>query len=290
MKKLQLSILYVVLLSLLISGAILLSKPEDKSKYNSRTIENEESRVVVADNSQESVNAYKNEISKNETINVINNGAGINLHANLIEDKSGHVTLCLVYKLNGKLIAKNINTSNVSEIRNIFRFREVYGSGYRLDNMILNQKMNTLYFSVEGKKDKKYTHTAVYSYNLKSLKVEKVFKDLGNFSEFSISPDGKYNAFSYVSCPQNISGNEKNIVVIIHCSDNKLMLNSNEDILTKQYDKSNLYVYSYDFIKWQNNNVCELRQRIKAKDGSQKVKEQTVIYNVISNKLSEEMK
>lgn len=287
MKKLHLSILYVVLLSLLISGAILLSKPVEKNSYNRETINNEKSNAVVANYPQETVKAYKNEISKNETINIFNNRVDIDLHANLIEDKSGQVSLCLAYKLNGKPITKNIDTSKVVEIRNIFRFREVYGSGYRLENMILNEKMNKLYFCVEGRKDKKYTHTAVYSYSLKNSKIEKLFYGVGNFSKFYVSPDEKYNAFSYVNCPQNISSNEKNTVVIINCSNNKLMLNSNEDILQKQYDKSNLYVYSYDFIKWRNNNICEIRQRIKAKDGSQKVEEQSVIYNVTSNKLSE---
>jgi hypothetical protein len=286
MKKLYLSILYVVLLSLLIGGAILLSKPVEKSKYNKGTIEIKKSNDIVSDNSQESVNAYKNEILKNETIKVFNNEADINLHANLVEDKSGQVLLCLSYKSNGKVINKNIGTSNVSEIRNIFRFREVNANGYRLNNMILNKKMNKLYFCVEGKKDKKYTHTSIYSYSLKNSKIEKVFYGFGNFSQLSLSPDGKYYVFSYLWSPQNIIRNEKNIVIITRCSDNKPILNSNEDIITKQNANSNdLYVYSYDFIKWQNNSICELRQRIKAKDDSQKVKEHTVFYNVKLNKI-----
>ncbi|MHB8066230.1 MAG: hypothetical protein ACYDG2_27030 [Ruminiclostridium sp.] len=305
MKKIHLSILYVVMLSLLVSGAILLSKPAEKGGNNSKTTDNEKSNTaVVADNSRESVSAYKNEIAKNEIIKVSNNEADINLHANLIEDNSGQVSLCLTYNLNGKRIKKNIDTSNVAEIRNIFRFREVYGNGYRIDNMILNEKMNKLYFCVKGRKDKKYTHTSIYSYNLENSKIEKIIYALGDFSKFSFSPDGKYNAFSYLGSPQNTNYNEKTMVVIIRCSDNKLVLNSNEDtleklykisdehvysngdILEKQYDISNeLYVYSYNFIKWKNNNICELSQRIKAKDDSIKVKEQTVYYNVISKKL-----
>jgi hypothetical protein len=307
MKKLHLSILYVVLLSLLISGAILLSKPVEKNKYNIENIDNKKSKAVVAENSQESINAYKNEISKNETINVFNNHADIDLHANLREDKSGQVSLCLAYKLNGKLFTKNINTSKVSEIRNIFRFREVYGSGYRLDNMTLNEKMKKLYFCVRGRKDKKYTHTAVYSYDLKNSKIEKIIYNIGEFSKFSFSPNGKYNAFSYISYPQNISRNEKSIVVIMNCLDNKFILNSNKDMVQKLYEESDdlyynndnlveneyqkpndLFIYSYDFIKWRNNNICELRQRIKAKDGSIKEKEQALFYNVITNEISDE--
>jgi len=280
-KKLRLSIIYVVLLSLFIGGAILFSKPTDKGRYNSKTFDNGKSNTVIADNNQESINAYKNESSKNEILDVFNNGANIDLHANLIENKSGQVSLNLAYKLNGKLITKKLDTSNISEIRNIFRFREQHGKGYRLNNIILNEKMNKLYFYVEGKKDRNYTHTTIYSYGLKDSKIEKILYDFGDFSEFSFSPNGKYNAFSYLSCSQNITHNEKSIVVIIRCSDNKIMLNSNKDILEKQDDKGNdLYVYSYNFIKWQNNNICELRQKINVKYDSQKVINHTIFYNL----------
>lgn len=289
MKKLHLSILYVVLLSLLIGGAILLSKPADKSRYNNETIVDEKSNTVIAGNIKKSVNENKKEISKNESIKVINNAADTDLHVNLVEDMSGQVSLNLSYKLSGKLVTKKIDTLKVSEIRNIFKFRELYGNGYRVNNVILNKKMNKVYFSVEGKQDKRNTHTTIYCYDLKNSKIDKLFYDLGTFSKFSVSPDGKYSVFSYISCPQNIYRNEKNIVVIIRCSDNKPMLNSNEDFFGKQDDKSNnLYVYSYHFIKWQKNSICELRQSIKAKDNSQKEQEQTIFYNIISK--SGEMK
>ncbi len=287
-KKLRLSIMYVVLLSILIGGAILLSKPTDKGKYNIKTTVNENSNAVVTEDEQESVNAYKNEISKNETINVFNNGSDIDLHANLIEDRSGQVSLNLEYKLNGKLVKKKLDTSNLSEIRNIFRFREQQGKGYQLNNMILNDKMNKLYFCVEGKKYKNYAYTSIYSYNLDDLKIERVIYDLGKFSNFSISPDKKYTAFSYEVCPQNIRSNEKSIVVVIRCSDNKIVLNSNKHKIGKQDEINNdFYVYSYDFIKWKNNNTCELRQRINAKDNSQQVIKQTIFLN-LDSKLSKE--
>jgi len=289
-KKLRLSITYVVLLSILIGSAILISKPVDKSRYDSKATDNQKWSTVVADNSQESVKANKNDVSKSETISVFHNGSDIDIHANLVENKNGQVSLNLVYKANGKLITKNIDTSNVTEIRNIFRFREKYGSGYRLNNMILNKKMNKLYFCVEGKKDKNYIHTTIYSYGLQNSKIEKIYYDIGAFSDFSISPDGKYNAFSYVGSPQNIIHNERNIAVIIRCLDNKLVLNSNVDIIRKQYGNINdIYIYSYSFIKWRSDSICELSEKIKSKDGSQKVKVETVYYNVISNQISDKI-
>lgn len=287
-KKLRLSIIYVVLLSLLIGGAIMLSKPTEKSKYNIKTTVNKNSNAVVTEDDQESVNAYKNEISKSEIINVFNNVSDIDLHANLIEDKSGQVSLNLVYKLNGKLVEKKLDTSNLSEIRNIFRFREQQGKGYQLNNMILNDKMNKLYFCVEGKKNKNYAYTSIYSYSLDDLKIERLIYDLGKFNKFYISPDKKYNAFSYEVCPQNVSSNEKSIVVVIRCSDNKIVLNSNKDKIGIQDGiNNNFYVYSYDFIKWKNNNTCELRQSINSKDESQQETKQTILVN-IDNRLCKE--
>lgn len=280
-KKLRLSITYVVLLSIIVGSAILISKPGDKSRPYREAIDNNKGNTVT-DNSTESMNPYSNEISKNETINVFNNGSNIDLRANLLENKNGQVSLSLTYQSNGKLIIKNIGTSNVAEIRSIFRFRDKYGSGYRLNNMILNEKMNKLYFSVEGKKDNIYTRTTIYSYGLNDSKIEKIYYDLGVFSDFNISPDGKYAAFSYLSNPQNIVQNEKNIVVILRCSDNKLVLNSNKDMIQEQIGNINdLYTYNYGFIKWKSNSICELSQKIKSKDGSLEVKEEKVYYNVV---------
>lgn len=295
-KKLRLSIIYVVLLSLLIGSAILFSKPTDKSRDSKNPVNIDKSKTFAKDSSISDIDAYNNEffesnnLVKKETIDVFNNEAGIDLHANLVENKNGQVLLSLAYKLNGKLVTKNIDASNITEIRNIFGFRKKYGNGYKLKNMLLNKKSDKLYFSIEGKQKDKYTQTSIYSYNLKNSKIEKVFYDVGVFSNFSISPDGKHNAFSYLNCPQNITHNEKNIVVIIRCSDNKLELNSNKIILGKQIEKSNdFYVYSYHFIKWRSNNICQLSQRFWAKDGSQKEKEQTIFYNVSLNKLSDKM-
>ena len=295
-KKLRLSIVYIVLLSLLIGSAILLSKPVDKNREIKNSINVDKSNISDKDNSDQDINAYKNEIFdsndlvKKEAINVFNNGTDLDLHANLVENKNGQVSLNLAYKLKGKLITKNIDATNITEIRNIFRFREKYGSGYKLKNMLLNRKKDMIYFLVEGKQREKYTQTSIYSYNLKNSKIEKIFYDLGVFSEFSVSPDGKYNAFSYLNCPQNITRNEKSIVVIIRCADNKLVLNSREDITKKQFNKNNdLFVYSFRFIKWRSNSICQLSKIITTKDGSQKEREQSLFYNVSLNKMSEKV-
>lgn len=289
-KKSQLSIIYVVLLSIFIGGAILYSMPINKIKYGSRDIKDDSINNIITKNKQLSVNAYKNELLKSEAIIVRNNNADINLHANLVEDKSGQVSLQLEYKEKGKLITKAIDTADITEIRNIFRFRDKYGNGYKLNNMVLNQKNNKLYFYIEGKQDRKYTHTTIYSYDFKNTQTEKVFYDLGSFNDFSVSPNEMNSAFSYLSCPQDISNNERRTIVIMRCSDNKLLLNSCEDIRIKQYESANdIFVYSYDFIKWCNNNICELRQKIKAKDNSQEIKERTIFYDVISNTLSDQV-
>ncbi len=278
MNKLYLSILYVVLLSLLISGAILLSKPTKENMYRATSNRNININTVLTYPDRKSISSYNNYKLRNEAIKIQFNSSDIDLHAYLVEDMSGQVSINLNYKIDGKYITKKIEASSVAEIRNMFRFREQQGKGYRLSNMILNKDMYKVYFLVERKKEQKYTQTSIYSYDLVNSKIERITYDLGAFSKFSLSPDGKYNAISYEVCPQNISGNEKSVVVIIRCSDNKIILNSNEGIIDSL--QNNFYVYGYNFVKWKNNDICELSQEIKAKDEINNVEKQTILYKI----------
>lgn len=288
MKKLYLSILYVVLLSILIGGTILFSKPEPVIKERNNSPVNLE--INRSSNHKENWTEEFNGLVRQEHIKIFNNEADVDLHANLAENKNGQVTLNLAYKLNGDLITKSIDASNVTEIRNIFRFRDKYGSGYKLNNMFLNKQYDKLYFCVEGRKNKNYSHKFIYSYDLKKEGIKRIYYDLGIFSEFSMSPQEKYNAFSYVASPQNMPVNEKSTVVIIRCSDNKLVLVSSRDFNHEELENDrDIYVYSYEFIKWKSNDICELKQKIKSKDGSQKPIEKTIYYNAASKKISDKI-
>ncbi|PYG88575.1 hypothetical protein LY28_01426 [Ruminiclostridium sufflavum DSM 19573] len=273
MRKLYLSILYVLLLSLVISGAILLSKPSEKNRA-AGNIGN-----IGASYIKNSL--YISRELKKEEIEVVNNSPDIDLHAYLAEDKYGRVSLNLTYSLSGRRIIKKIDKSSLPEIRNMFSFRELSGEGYRLYSMILNKNMKKLYFYAERKKDKKYTHTTVYSYNMENSQIEKIIYGYGEFSKFFISPEGEYNAFSYKVCPLNISGNEKTVTIIISCSNDKIVFNSDADSVRKPIGTTgNFYVYSYDFIGWRLNSICELNQQIRAKDNQRNMIKSTVKYNL----------
>lgn len=286
-KKLRLSISYVVLISLFVGGTILYSKPADKSKFTSKSVyeKNYDASLI-----NENKSIYdKNIIVKSENINISNNAPEIDLRASLTENNTGQVSLALSYKLKGKNIAKNLDTSSIAEIRNIFRFREKYKSGYRLKNMILNRKMNKLYFCVEGRKEKSSFHTTIYSYNLDNEKAEKIFYNIGQFSNFFISPDESFNAFSYSDGKSTDQGN-KNLVVILCCRDNSFILNDSMDSSGKTIgEDSYMFAYSYEFVKWHSADTCILKQRAGIKDGSRKVSEQPVYYNVASNKLYDKL-
>ncbi len=293
MRKLYLSILYVVAISVLISVTILFSKPQagfsnqsykisvDKAANNQNDLMKEPKTVNSKSNSH-------TQIHKHEDINIFNNNAKVNLHADLAENENGLVTLNLAYNLNGKLVTKSIAASEINEIRNIFKFRDKYRSGFTLKNMLLNEKMNRIYLCVEGRRDRKYSRTSMYSYDMKNSRIEKVFYDEGEFDNFALSPDGRYNAFTYSSSPQNLSYNEKGVLIILDCENNELVFNSNNNI--KQSDPEliyDLYIYSYSFVKWRDNNTCEFRQRIRAKDGLQKDLEKTLIYNLETKEISD---
>ncbi len=294
MRKLYLSILYVVAISVLISVTILFSKPQAGFSNRSYKISVDKSANNQNDLMKEpkTVNSSKSnshtQIHKHEDINIFNNNSKVNLHADLAENENGLVTLNLAYNLNGKLVTKSIAASEINEIRNIFKFRDKYRSGFTLKNMLLNEKMNRIYLCVEGRRDRKYSRTSMYSYDMKNSRIEKVFYDEGEFDNFALSPDGRYNAFTYSSSPQNLSYNEKGVLIILDCENNELVFNSNNNI--KQSDPEliyDLYIYSYSFVKWRDNNTCEFLQRIRAKDGLQKDMEKTLVYNLETKEISE---
>ncbi len=276
-KKLFISISYVVLLSLLIAGAILLSKPTNKSNI---TQEN----ALTNDNLKNGIFAYKNEINRKEDIKIVNNPQILDLHANLIENMNGEVTIDISYKIEGKKLNKTIGTSKIPEIRNLLRFRETYKKGYHIGNMLVNDKKQKLYFYVRGRGDDKFTQTWLYTYDLKTSRVDKLFYDIGDFSDYYLSPNGKYIAFAYLNNLINQNQSQKSKVVIIRCKDNKIIFNGDRDINGKIIGQnSGLYIYKYDFIKWENSDICLLKQISEIKDGTHKMQEQNVYYNVVEN-------
>jgi hypothetical protein len=251
----------------MIGSAILLSKPAERSR---------ESKSVLNDtkvNINHSKKTNQSLFTKKEVIDVLNNHSDIAISAELIEDMNGQVLLNLSYKLKGKQVTCSIDSKNISELRNLFRFREEHKDGYRIIDMILNIEMKKIYFKVEKRKNHGYYNTSIYSYDLQNSIVNKVYYDIGLFGEFYISPDGKFNAFTYRD-----KFSEKTI--IIRCQDDGPLL------IDQFKEDSSLYSYSYDFMKWKSNSICELKQKILIKDGSQTIIEKIVFYNVITNALS----
>ncbi len=265
-RKLHLSILYVILLSLLIGSAILFSKPSERRE--SRSVLNDQKNGI-----DQSANADFNQHTKKEAINVINNHPDIGAYAELNEDIHGQVSLKLRYKLEGNTIINSLDTKDITELRNIFEFRDEYKDGYRVKDMTLNRALKKLYFKVERRKTDNYYNTSVYSYDLHHSKLNKIYYDVASFGKFFISPDGKYNAFSY-------KYNSNITTAIITCS------NDNITLIEQPEKDSSLYSFSYDFIKWKGENLCELKEKVEVKDGSQSIIEKTAYYDIVTNKWS----
>ncbi len=278
-KKLYISISYVVLLSLLIAGAILLSKPTNKSNIPPKN-------PLTKDNLNNGILAYKKEINRKKDIEVVNNPQILDIHANLTENMNGEVTMDISYKIKGKKLNKTINTSEIPEIRNLIRFRETYKKGYQIDKILVNGKKEKLYFYVRGRDDNSLTQTWVYTYNLKTSRADKLFYDIGDFSDFYLSPEGKYTAFAYRDTPEQQNNIKKNRVIIIRSEDNKIIFNGDRDVNGKIIGQdSGLYIYKYDFIKWEDSENCLLKQISEIKDGTHNIQEQNVYYNVVENRI-----
>ncbi len=278
-KKLVLSILYVVLLSLLIAGAILFSKPSNRGDISQKN-------PLTQDNPNNGILAYKSEITRKVGIKVLNNFPELELQASLLENINGEVTIDISYKIEGKKVKKTIDTTKIPEIRNLLRFREKYKRGFEIDDILVNNQVGKLYFYVRGREDNLLTQTSLYTYNLKNSMAHKLYYDIGDFSDFHLSPDGKYIAFAYLNNLENQKESKNDKVVIIRCEDNKIILNGDRDVNGKIIGQdSGLYIYKYDFVKWQNSENCLLKQISEIKDGSRKRQEQNVYYNVVENKI-----
>ena len=285
MKKLYLSIIYVFMLSVLISGTILLSKPQakhTKATYPPGIEVGKSNSYNIPDNGLNSVKVQGDIIDrKQEEVNIFNNNPEMNIRANLVEDEYGLKALKLTYRVNGKNVSQWVDSTRFKEIRNIFGLREKYPNSYTIKNMILNEKLKKLYFLFEGKADSKYPRTSMFSYDLKSSRLEKLYYVEGSFGNFILTSDGKYNACYYTSQPQNITNNEKRTVIVFRCKDDFQVFNSSKDIIQEKTCLTNeMYIYSYEFLKWKDNDTFELRQKIRAKDGREKVKENIFLYDL----------
>ncbi|HEX2924705.1 MAG TPA: hypothetical protein VHP38_00350, partial [Ruminiclostridium sp.] len=241
---------------------------------------------VAEEYTKNGIYAYKNDIYRKEDLIIKNSISKLGLRACLAENMSGEVTINLSYRLNGKEFNKIIDTSQVPEIRNLFGFREKYQKGYKINSILVNDKVDKLYFYVKGRQDNILTQTWLYMFDLKTSQVNKLFFDIGDFDDIQLSPNGKYIAFAYQNNQKNTQEKERNMVSIVRCEDNKLILNGDRDYNGNPIGPdSDLYIYSYDFVKWQNDKSCILKQVSEVKDGSGKVKRQNVVFNAVENKL-----
>ncbi len=316
MKKLHYSVVYLVLISLIISGSILFSKPQakyTKSSFDDDSIGSNLKTVsggITSADSNEKSSIDMNSVDKNsigksstgtqstdkqstdkqstdkqlkqEPLKVLNNSGNIDMHATLTSDKYGLVKLKLAYKLNGKNVSENIGANQIKELRSIFRQKTKIDKGFAIKNLVLNDKLKKLYFYVEGKEENNLFRTTLFSYNLKSCKLEKMYLAVGLFNKFFLNSEGQYIACSYLSCPQNLKNNLKNNVIIFNCIDDKLIFDSNMKTKSKLYGGRDFYVFSYAFEGWLNRDHFKLEQEIRSKDGVEIASKKTLVYNLAS--------
>ncbi len=317
-KKQTFSMVYLILLSLIVGGAILLSKPsqtdtslnkennnaqlqsasDDIKKASTSSLENAKSNKSSMVQSDDQLNVQtklpskqsqvKNDLRK-EPIEVSNNSAEINLKASLNENSTGEASLNLEYRLNGKNVTKIIGTSNISELRNIFKFREKAKSGYAVKSLTLNPTMNKIYFMVEGKKTDNMTQTTVYSYNLKTGELKKLFYDEGAFSTFFINNDGKHNAFSFVTSDKKGIVNTNCFLMLLNCEEDSFNINCNKDSSGNTIGMSSSnYIYGYEVQGWKDAKLLKLKKVVIPKDGSNNSYSLNVILNLEDYSISDQ--
>ena len=317
-KKHTFSMIYLILLSFIVGGAILLSKPSqteitlnkdknnaqlqsasddikkastsslDNAKTNKSSMVQSDDRMNVQTRLPSNQSQVKNDLKK-EPIEVFNNSPEINLKASLNENSTGEASLNLEYRLNGKNATKIIGTNSISELRNIFRFREKAKSGYAVKSLTLNSTMNKVYFMVQGKKTDNMTQTTVYLYNLKTGELKKLLYDEGAFSGFFINKDGKHNAFSFVTSNKKGIVNTNCFLMLLNCEDDSFVINCNKDSSGNTIGMtSSNYIYGYEVQGWKDAKLLKLKKCVIPKDGSNKSYSLNVILNLEDYSISDQ--
>ncbi len=291
MKKQCLSILYVVSVSLIISGTILFSKPE-KTSHISTSYSGMISNGLYG-NDKEINAAHEINLAPIPDIEllVLNNSPSIAVHAALTDKEQGLFVLKLSYRLNGKQVKRVINASKIHEIRRIVSKNNNRNNSVEVKSLLLNSKMSRLYIPFQSKTDKGYTHSAIYSYDLKSSRVEKIYSQAGYLKDFSLSPDESYYAFSCVNQIKYADENKANSVVIFKCNNNCEIFNSTREVfkleMNPAYDFNYYYLYSYYLSRWGSNNTCEINRGIISKDGREAPIIKTLLLNLETGEVTE---
>jgi hypothetical protein len=147
---------------------------------------------------------FTNKTLNQKDVTIGSNSAEIDLKCTLFEKGSKTTYLKMEYFVDGKENVKQFDSKTIPEIKDIFEnSKDIPNTepGYKIVQAQLNNKILKAYFPIQGAASGKEVNTTLYSFDLKSGTIQKVFSQSGIYSEpfLSFSKNNAFYAFSYSS-------------------------------------------------------------------------------------------
>jgi len=193
-------------------------------------------------------------------IDVLNNSLQYDLKATLFENNRKETYLKFDYYNDGLNVSREFDAQSIPELSGVFeKSRELpAGSkGYAIRPVYLDGKYSKAYFIFEGAPDGNETGTAVYSFDLKKIAINRLFAETGLFSDLSFTKDGRYAAFGYTSA----KAKGVSFLQVVDCKEDLLAVSKNLNIKGKPIGQAAglKQTGGYSFVSWNTNSVAKLK-------------------------------
>ncbi|MCX7708567.1 MAG: hypothetical protein N2484_01830 [Clostridia bacterium] len=290
----------IIIIALLGAAYVTLSQPKANSKNEESAAKKVETAVVDSgkkteeknpDLTEPAVSEKKEENIKSEEIAVANNTPEYDMKAFLCQLNSGEVFMKLEYYVNGESLTRQVNAETVPQLKDVFSKREKNTSNpqaFGIQSVYLNPKLHKAYFIASDKPIMESAEITLYGMDLKEGSVNKLFSQIGKFSDFKFSKDMKYLAFSYVESALSSQYPRRTLLQVLECSKDKFAVNGNKDakgnLIGNNTDQK--MVYHYSLMSWQSNNTLKIKETVFPKNSDTGEKSRELLYDIEKNLLT----
>ncbi len=224
-------------------------------------------------------------------VRINNNSAEYDLKAILYANKSNETFLSLEYYVDGKSVKKDIGSSEMPEIEALLQKRSASSAsgGYGVNAIDLNRELAKAYITIEGRPfNDNCVETAIYSYDLRDSRLNRIFAEIGNFSDILFNKDSTLMAFSYKDSSVSSKHQENSLVQILDMETDELIVTDsrNTDGARIGNDLDTELVYDYTVKSWFSDTAIILLRQSWSASGSGEGTEpvgKDVIYDVTGN-------
>ncbi|MCX7841606.1 MAG: hypothetical protein N2489_00840 [Clostridia bacterium] len=226
-------------------------------------------------------------VIKNEAVDVLNNSPEFDMKVLLSKLSSGKTVLRLEYYLDGISSAKEYSQEDIPELAGLFEKREGKSGSMEFKVMpaSLNTKKSKVYFAITGKAYGEETETSFYVVNLKDKAIKRLFQEKGRFSEFKLSKNQEYVAFSFYDSASSSMYQENSLLQIVSCENDLFLISGSRNTKGERIgnNEDSSLIWDYEMLGWSSGNVLKLKETAAPKSGGGEKKSSEVLYDVAKN-------